>query len=123
MDEYVQQMKQAVPTNLYRDMLILRLRDLTDLYSGLLSNYAKIVMNDELFNTLLSELLVTTAHVYHKLLGSGDKAKELLKKFEPFLPWLDDITIPKTDVEEQKKVHELFRLILNAYDFLGLSNY
>ena len=80
-------------------------------------------MDEELFNTFVSELLVTTAHIYHKLAGSGEKAKDLIEQYDEFLPWLDNITIPKTDVEEQKKIHKLYRLILKTYDFLGLSGF
>ena len=79
--EYTE-VQQATSTNLYRDMLILRLKDLTDLYSALLSKYAKITMDEELFNTFVSELLVTTAHIYHKLAGSGEKAKDLIEQRE-----------------------------------------
>ena len=120
MDHFSTEVKQADSTNLYRDMLIHRLNDLSDYYANLLSSYAKIVMPEELFNAFVSELLVTSAHIYYKLLGSGEKADDLLKKFEPFLPWLDNITIPKVSVDEQKKVHELFRLVIQGYGFLGL---
>ena len=115
------EVQQAVSTNLYRDMLILRSKDLMDLYSGLLAKYAKVTMDEDLFNSFLSELIVIAKEVYYKLKGSGDKAKSLFEKFEPFKPWFYNIMIPKMDVEEQKKVHELYDLIRQAYDFLGLS--
>lgn len=122
-EEYRGVVKKPNVSTLYLELLIIRLRDLTDLYSGLLSKYAKIVMDEELFNALLSDLIVTSIHVYYKLKGSGDSAKDLVDEFKDFEPWFDDITIPKTDITEQKKVHRLFRLVLKSYDFLGLSNY
>lgn len=114
--------KQAAETNLYLEMLVLRIKDITDIYSNLLTKYAKITTDEEVFNAFLSEMLVVTAHLLAKLEGAGDKAKPLLAEFEEFKPWLDDISIPKIKIEETKKVHKLFRLILRAYDMLGLSS-
>lgn len=119
----VETLKQADSTNLYRDMLILRLRDISDLYGALLSKYAKITIDEDVFNSFLSEMIVVSVHLIAKLEGSGEKAKGLLEEFEEFEPWLDDISKPKIELAETKKVHKLFRLILRAYDFLGLSGY
>lgn len=123
MDGYTTEMKQADTTNLYRDMMILRFKDASDLYASMLSKYAKMVSDEELFNAFLSELIVIMINVYFKLLGSGEPAKDLIKEFEPYKEWMDDISIPKISIDEQKKVHELYRLIVKSYDFLGLSNY
>lgn len=114
--------KQAAETNLYLEMLILRVKDITDIYSNLLTKYAKITTDEEVFNAFLSEMIVVACHLLAKLEGSGEKAKPLLEEFKEFEPWLDDISIPKIKIEETKKVHKLFRLILRAYDLLGLSN-
>lgn len=121
--QYTQEMKQADESNIYRDMLILRMKDITDLYSALLSKYAKLATDEDLSNSFLSEMLVVAAHLIAKLDGSGDKGLALLKEFDDFRPWLDDISIPKRSVDESKKMHKLFRLILKSYDLLGLSNY
>ena len=115
--------KKADDSNIYGDMLILRIRDISDLYSTLLTKYAKITTDEDVFNMFLSEMIVVADHLLAKLEGIGDKAKPLLKEFEEFQPWLDNIALPKIDIEETKKVHKLFRLILRAYDLLGLSNY
>jgi hypothetical protein len=123
MPTYTQEIKQAEESNIYRDMLILRMKDITDLYSGLLSKYAKLATDEDLSNSFLSEMLVVAAHLIAKLEGSGDKGKPLLSEFDEFRPWLDDISIPKRSVDESKKMHKLFRLILKSYDLLGLSNY
>jgi len=114
--------KQAVETNLYLEMLVLRIKDITDIYSNLLTRYAKITTDEDVFNAFISEMIVVTDHLLAKLEGIGEKAKPLLKEFKEFEPWLDDISIPKIHIEETKKVHKLFRLILRAYDMLGLSN-
>lgn len=113
--------KQATETNLYLEMLILRIKDITDIYSNLLTKYAKITTDEEIFNAFLSEMIVVTCHLLAKLEGSGEKAKSLIEEFDEYKPWLDDISIPKIKIEETKKVHKLFRLILRSYDFLGLS--
>lgn len=123
MVQYTQEMKQADESNIYRDMLILRMKDITDLYSGLLSKYAKLATDEDLSNNFLSEMLVVAAHLIAKLEGSGEKGLALLKEYDEFRPWLDDISIPKRSVDESKKMHKLFRLILKSYDLLGLSNY
>jgi len=115
--------KQADDTNIYRDMLVLRIKDISDVYSNLLTKYAKIQTDEDVFNAFLSEMIVVSGHLLAKLEGCGDKAKPLLEEFEEFKPWFDDISLPKIDIDETKKVHKLFRLILKAYDLLGLSNY
>jgi len=123
MQKYTPEMKLAEESNIYRDILLLRMRDLSDLYSALLSKYAKFTTDEDLFNSVLSEMVVISSHLIAKLQGGGDNAKEILHQFDEFLPWLDDISIPKRDIDETKKIHKLFRLILKAYDLLGLSNY
>ena len=117
------QLQKATGSDIYRDMLIIRLRDISDLYSNLLSKYAKVIMDEDLFNSLISEMVVVAGHLIAKLEGGGEQTKEILKEFEEFSDWFDDIIKPKMDVTEQKKVHKLFRLILRAYNKLGLSSY
>jgi hypothetical protein len=114
--------KQAEQTNLYLEMLILDIRDISKLYGLLLTKYAKITTDEEIFNEFLAYSLVAVSHILAKLEGSGEKATTLLKEFEEFQPWLDDISIPKLNIEETKKIHKLFRLILKSYDLLGISN-
>ena len=118
----VEEFKLAKETNIYLEMLVLRIRDISDLYSSLLTKYAKITTDEDVYNALLSEMIVVMAHLLAKLEGCGEKAKPLLNDFEEFRPWLDDISKPKINTEESKKIHKLFRLILRAYDVLGLSN-
>ena len=121
--EYKGSVKQADDSNLYLELLIFRLKDLTELYSALLSRYAKVVMDEDLFNTFIAELIVTGLHVYYKLVGTGDRGQFLVNEYKEFEKWFDNITLPKTNIEEQKKVHKFYRLVLRSYDFLGLSRY
>ena len=58
-----------------------------------------------------------------KLKGSGSNTDELLKKLEEYVPWTENILLPKVEIEERRKVHTLFKLIIEAYDVLGLSKY
>lgn len=120
---YAPTVKRAESTDMYRDMLILRLKDISDLYSALLSKYAKITMDEDLYNSLLSEMIVVAGHLLAKLEGGGEKFQKYLDDFKEFKPWFDDISLPKIDIKEMKKVHKLFRLILRTYDALNLSDY
>lgn len=115
--------KQAESTNLYQDMLILRLKDLSDVYSLLLTQYAKITRDEDLFNAFLSELIVISNHLIAKLEGGGSENQDLLKQFNEYEEWFENIAKPKLDIKEQERVHKLFRLILKAYDSLNISNY
>lgn len=118
----VTEFKRAAETNIYLEMLVFRIKDISDLYSALLTNYAKIATNEDIYNAFLSEMIVVTSHLLAKLEGGGERTRTLLNEFDEFKPWLDDISLPKINLEESKKIHKLFRLILRAYDALGLSN-
>lgn len=119
---YNQEMKRADDMDFFRDMMVLHLDALTILYRDLLKQYAKLSMDDDLFNETVSEMVVISNHLLVKLNGSGTRCEALIAEFEAFQPWFDNILIPKADVEEMKKIHLLFRLIIKAYDMLGLSN-
>lgn len=119
---YPVEARQAVETADYRLSLILSLEDVSRLYSELLSHYAKVSENKELIRNCICKMVVLMNHLLPKLEGTG-KHKELLEQFNEFRPWSDNILLPVNDTDELKKVHKLFRLILKAYDVLGLSNY
>ena len=114
--------KQAEPTNLYLELLIKKSEEIWNLYQELLTDYAKLTKDEELFNAFISAMIVYTDQIIAKLEGSGDKAKSLLGEFEDFKSWLDDISVPKLSIEETKKVHKLYRLITKANELLGISN-
>lgn len=116
------ELKQAEETQQYRDMLILHLDALTIMYRDLLKSYAKITIDENLYNETLAEMVVIMNNLTPKLDGGGKRTEGLRKEFEEFDCWCDDILIPKKDVEESKKLHKLYRLILRAYDVLGVSN-
>jgi len=117
------QLKQADMTNQYRDILILHLDALSILYRNVLRDYAKSVMDEDKYNDCLSEMIVIMDHLYPKLEGGGDRTKDLLKQFNEFINWTENIIIPKAQIEERKKLHQVYKLILKAYDVLGLSNF
>lgn len=122
-DVEMEQLKQATVTNQYRDILILHLDALTIMYRDVLRDYAKSVIDEERFNECLTEMIVILDHLYPKLEGGGERTKFLLKEFDDFISWTENVMIPKINIEEQKKLHRLYKLILKAYDVLGLSNY
>lgn len=110
-------------TNVFLDMMGLHLDALTIMYRDLLRMYAKATTDEELFNECISEMVVLIDHLHVKLEGNTEKYSDLLKEFEEFEPWTTNIIIPKQDKDEMKKLHRLFKLILKAYDMLGMSNY
>ena len=118
-----EQLQLANVTTQYRDILILHLDALTIMYRDLLREYARGSANERKFNDTLSEMLVIYDHLYPKLEGGGQKTEALLKEFREFEAWTENIIIPKSDIEERKKLHRIFKLILKAYDVLGLSRY
>jgi hypothetical protein len=122
-NQYMQEMKQAEESNFFLAEMSIRRKDVSDMYGAVLGKYAKLATDEDLVNTLISEMIVVTCNLIIKLESGNDTAKQLLKDFDEFTPWLDDISLPKRDLAEAKKIHKLYRLILKAYDLLGLSNF
>lgn len=126
MDGYYQQQpgtKQAMETIDYRLSLIISLEDITRLRVEYQMMNAKLSENKEVTRKFICAMVTVMEHLLPKLEGGGEKWKPLLDDFEKFRSWSDNILIPMNDTEELKKAHELFRLIVKAYDVLGLSNY
>lgn len=118
-----EQLKQAVVSTQYRDILILHLDALTIMYRDLLRDYAKSVLDEDKYNDCLTEMVVVMDHLMPKLEGGGQGTVKLLTKFKEYSSWTENIMIPKVELEERQKLHGLFKLILKAYDVLGISNY
>ena len=116
------QIKQATVSLQYRDILILHLDSMTLLYREVLRDYAKTKLDEENFNECLTEMVIIIDHLLPKLEGSGNSTKRLLEKFNEYNSWTENIMVPKVDMSERKKLHNLFKLILKAYDVLGLSH-
>jgi len=118
-----EQLKQATASLQYRDILILHLDALTIMYRELLRDYAKSVLDEDKYNECLTEMVVIMDHLMPKLEGGGQGTEKLLESFSEYVGWTENIMIPKTKLEERQKLHSLFKLILKAYDVLGLSTY
>jgi len=112
----------AVDTLDYRLSLIISLEDMSKVYSEYRVHLAKVSEDKELTRKCVCMLMTLMDHLLPKLEGGGEKWKDLLKEFEEFKVWSDNILIPLNDVDELKKVHKLWRLILKAYDVLNISN-
>lgn len=121
--EQPQQLKQATISTQFRDIMILHLDHLSILYRDLLRAYAKSALDEEIYNNCISEIIVVLDFIYPKLKGGGTKTESLLKELENYVAWTDNIMIPKLDKTERKKLHKLYKLVQDAYDILGLSNY
>lgn len=115
------QFKQAIATTQYRDILILHLDALTIMYRELLRDYAKAVLDEEKYNNCLTEMIVIVDHLMPKLEGGGVRTEKLLKSFKEYEDWTENIMIPKAIIKERKRIHTLFKLILQAFNVLGLS--
>lgn len=116
------QMKRAIETPMYREMMLAHLDVLTVLYRDLLEDECTITINDESRNKCLAEMLVVIKHIKPKLEGSGERATKLLQLMVPFEPWIRDILTAKTEESEYNRIHQLFELIVRSYDLLGWSN-
>jgi hypothetical protein len=116
------ELRRAEMSRDYGDDLRSYLDDLTVLYESMLAKWARGSSDEELLNTTLSKMISIMAHLLPKLDGGGQKTKELRKKFEPYEAWIDSIQIPKNDDAEADKIPQLYLLILQAYDKLGLTS-
>jgi len=117
-----QQIKQATVTTQYRDILVLHLDALTILYRELLRDYIKAKYDEDNFDKCITEMVVILDHIIPKLEGSaGANAPKLLEKLNKFIEWTENIMIPKSMESEKERMHTLFKLIIKAYDVLGLS--
>ena len=118
-----QQIKQADVSKLYLENLILHLDALTILYRELLRDYTQVKMDEINYNKCLTEMVVVMIHLLPKLEGGGAGTEPLYKDFAEYETWSENILIAKLDIEERKKIHKLFKLIIKAYDVLGISRY
>lgn len=80
-----------------------------------------MAVDENLFNECLAEMVIIMDHLLPKLKGGGKQTDSLVRSFESFKEWRYNILTPKIDVNETKKIHDAFNLILEAYDRLGLS--
>jgi hypothetical protein len=122
MDQYRTEAAKAVDTADYRLSLIISLEDMSKIYSEYLNHLAKVSEDKELTRKCVCMMVVLMNHLLPKLQGGGQKWGPLLEEFAEFNSWSDNILNPLNNVNELKKVHKLFRLILKAYDVLNISN-
>lgn len=117
-----QNMKYADDTDSYYDSLIYQLEYMIEDYNKLLRVQAKAGYNENLFNSTLARMVTISTQLLIKLEGCGTKAEDLVKELKHYESWSDDLLRVKADPVEMDKIPELFRLILRAYDRLGVSN-
>lgn len=103
----------------YRADLVQYLRELTKGYQFFLEEKAKLHYDEELFTECIAYMVIIMSHLLPKLEGGGKKTEALYKELKAFEPWMDDVMIPK--LKEREKVGDLYKIILRAYDMLGLS--
>lgn len=103
----------------YKKDLVGYLRELNQGYRYFLEEKAKLHYDEELFTECISLMVIITAQLLPKMEGGGKKTEVLFMALKAYEPWLDDVMIPK--LKEREKVGELYKIILRAYDMLGLS--
>lgn len=95
------------------------LRELNLGYRFFLEEKAKLHYDEELFTECIAYMIIIIAQLLPKLEGGGAKTEKLFKELKVYEPWMDDIMIPK--LKEREKVGDLYKIIIRAYDILGLS--
>jgi hypothetical protein len=111
----------ADATDKYKTYLIDSLIELTQISENVMVNMLQGRADWQVTNAYISRLVHLAIHLYPKLIGSGDKAKDLLEKFNEFKPWFFDPTIPLNSPEEGNRIPELFLLIREAYERFNLT--
>jgi hypothetical protein len=96
------------------------MRRLNDGYNFFLEEKMKLHYDEELFTECIALMLTITANILPKLEGGGAKTEKMFTKIKVYEPWLTDVMLPK--IHQREKVNDLYRLILEAYDLLGLSS-
>lgn len=119
MMQYDAQFERSENQPQYRMDLIQYLRELTKAYQFFLEEKAKLHYDEELFTECIAYMVIIMSHLLPKLEGGGQKTEKLYAEMEKFEPWLDDVMIPK--LKEREKVGDLYKIIIRAYDMLGLS--
>ena len=117
----------AQVTMQYRDMLITHLDILSISYHDLIErniDSRNLIIDNELFNRCLAEMIVIIDHLMPKLQGSPNvRLKDIERRFEEFYVWRKDTLGLKANLAQRDMMHIYWRLIIEAYDALGLSNF
>ena len=78
--------------------------------------------NLPLVDGCISKMITIMVHLLPKLQGAGEPMKDLVAEFQKYDAWMKNPSLPKTNKIEADKIPELFFLIVQAYDKIGLSN-
>jgi len=119
----MEQFKEAHPSSQYKEILILYLDVLNNLYYQVQLDYSKSSHNENNINNCICQMIVILNNIYPKIEGGGIRTESLLAELKPYMEWTDNILIPKVWIAEKKKIHTLYQLILKAYDLLGLTSW
>jgi len=119
--------KPAQLTLQYRDLMITHLDILTISYKDLVErniDSRNLLVDNDLFNQCLAEMIVIIDHLMPKLQGSPNvRLKDIEARFDEFYIWRKDTLSLKANLAKRDMMHIYWRLILEAYDALGLSNF
>lgn len=118
-----QDMKYAEETNEYYNSLIYQLELLIEDYNKLKQIEAKAGHDERILNSVLARMVTIADQLMIKLDGCGIRGADLVAELKPFSYWSEDLLKVKSEQSEINKIPDLFRLILRAYDRLGLSNF
>lgn len=115
-------MEQASATDQYRANMTRYFDELTQIYEVLLQGMLSGRPNLPLVDGCISKMITIMVHLLPKIIGAGEPMKDLVTEFKKYENWMKNPSLPKTSKVEADKIPELFFLIVQAYDRIGLSN-
>lgn len=115
-------MEQASATDQYRANMTRYFDELTQIYEVLLQGLLSGRPNLQLVDACIAKMITIMVHLLPKIIGAGESLKDVADSFKQYERWMKNPSLPKTNKVEANKIPELFFLIVQAYDRLGLSN-
>jgi hypothetical protein len=123
-DQYVDDMELATAsaTERYKSYLIDSFIELTEMSERVMMNMLHGRGDWDATNAYISRMIHLSMHIYPKVAGSPpSKIGDLKDRFVEFKPWFENPTIPIANSEEGNKIPQLFMLIREAFERLGLT--
>lgn len=108
-------------TGSYSEMMLRYLDELNRYYELMDANLIGFKGAEDYINATISKLLSIYTQLYPKIESGGEKTASLMEEFKTYEFWINKIQIMKVNKDEMDRIPDLYRLILKAYDALGLT--
>lgn len=112
----------AEETEQYASTMRRYLDELTQHYELMMNNLIAGKGSEEYINACIAKMLSVFIHLYPKIEGGGDKTDSIKEEFKKYDEWTTKVQIMKVSKAEMDKIPGLYRLIVKAYDVLGISS-